>query len=204
VRRPARITPAAIVRAMTRAERRSVATMGLTITALHVVGFGVFILAVLPSHYRGLGLGVAGLAYSLGMRHAFDADHIAAIDNTTRKLMSEGKRALRVGYWFSLGHSTVVVAVGLAVVAAERTIFRAVSHGSTPVEQFGGVFGVLVSVTFLYAIAILNVAVLGGIVRVVRSMRAGRYDERELERQLESRGLMARILRTRMKAISEE
>jgi nickel/cobalt transporter (NiCoT) family protein len=178
--------------------------MCVTITALHVVGFGVFLLAVLPSHYRGLGVGIAGLAYSLGMRHAFDADHIAAIDNTTRKLMSEGKRPLRVGYWFSLGHSTVVVAVGLGVVAAERTIYGAVSHGSTPLQQFGGVFGALVSATFLYVIAILNMAILAGIVRVVRSMRAGRYDERELERQLESRGLMARVLRTRMKAITAE
>ena len=195
---------AAIARATTRAERRSVATMGLTITALHVVGFGVFMLAVLPGHYRGLGVGIAGLAYSLGMRHAFDADHIAAIDNTTRKLMSEGKRPLRVGYWFSLGHSTVVVAVGLAVVVAERMISGAVSHGSAPVQHFGGVFGTLVSATFLYVIAILNIAILAGIVRVFRSMRSGRYDEEELERQLESRGLMSRVLRTRMKAIGEE
>jgi len=204
VRRKALVKLAAFARAMTAAERRSVAGMCVTITALHVVGFGVFIFAVLPSHYRGLGVGIAGLAYSLGMRHAFDADHIAAIDNTTRKLMSEGKRPLRVGYWFSLGHSTVVVAVGLGVVAAERTIYGAVSHGSTPLQQFGGVFGALVSATFLYVIAILNMAILAGIVRVVRSMRAGRYDERELERQLESRGLMARILRTRMKAITAE
>ena len=204
VKRRAVFNVAAIVRTMTSAERRGVAMMCLTIAALHVVGFGVFFLAILPSHYRGLGLGIAGLAYSLGMRHAFDADHIAAIDNTTRKLMSEGKRPLRVGYWFSLGHSTVVVAVGLGVVAAERTIYGAVSHGSTPLQQFGGVFGALVSATFLYVIAILNMAILAGIVRVVRSMRAGRYDERELERQLESRGLMARILRTRMKAITAE
>ena len=178
--------------------------MCLTITALHVVGFGVFVLAVLPSHYRGLGLGIAGLAYSLGLRHAFDADHISAIDNTTRKLMSEGKRPLRVGYWFSLGHSTVVVVVGLGVAIAERTIFGAVSHGTSPVAQFGGVFGTLVSATFLYVIAVLNIAILSGIVRVFRAMRAGCYDERELERQLESRGLMARVLRTRMNAIAEE
>jgi high-affinity nickel-transport protein len=204
VRRTALVKLAAFARAMTPAERRSVAGMCVTITALHVVGFGVFLLAVLPSHYRGLGVGIAGLAYSLGMRHAFDADHIAAIDNTTRKLMNEGRRPLRVGYWFSLGHSTVVVAVALGVVAAERTIYGAVSHGSTPLQQFGGVFGALVSATFLYVIAILNMAILAGIVRVVRSMRAGRYDERELERQLDSRGLMARVLRTRMKAITAE
>jgi high-affinity nickel-transport protein len=204
VKRRAVFNLAAIARAMTSAERRGVAMMCLTIAALHVVGFGVFVLAILPSHYRGLGLGIAGLAYSLGLRHAFDADHIAAIDNTTRKLMSEGKRPLRVGYWFSLGHSTVVVAVGLGVAVAERTIYGAVSRGTSPLEQFGGLFGVLVSVTFLYVIAILNMAVLVGIVRVFRSMRAGRYDERELDRQLQSRGLMARVLRTRMNAITEE
>jgi high-affinity nickel-transport protein len=178
--------------------------MCVTITALHVVGFGVFILAVLPSHYRGLGLGIAGLAYSLGMRHAFDADHISAIDNTTRKLLSEGKRPLRVGYWFSLGHSTVVVAIVLGVVAAERTIYGSVLHGGSPLQQFGGIFGTLVSAAFLYVIALLNIGILAGIARVFRAMRAGRYDERELERQLESRGLMARVLGTRMNAITEE
>jgi len=204
VKRRAVFNVAAIVRTMTSAERRGVAMMCLTIAALHVVGFGVFFLAILPSHYRGLGLGIAGLAYSLGLRHAFDADHIAAIDNTTRKLMSEGKRPLRVGYWFSLGHSTVVVAVGLGVAVAERTIYGAVSHGTSPVEQVGGIFGVLVSATFLYVIAILNMAVLAGIVRVFRSMRTGRYDERELDRQLQNRGLIARILRKRMTAITEE
>jgi high-affinity nickel-transport protein len=204
VKRRAVLNPAAIARAMTPAERGSVVRMCLTITALHVVGFGVFVFAVLPSHYRGLGVGIAGLAYSLGLRHAFDADHIAAIDNTTRKLMGEGKRPLRVGYWFSLGHSTVVVAVGLGVAVAERTMYGAVAHGTSPVEQFGGIFGVLVSATFLYVIAILNLAVLVGIARVFRSMRAGRHDEGELDRQLQSRGLMARILRKRMSAITEE
>ncbi len=76
------------------------------IATLHVLGFAVFILFVVPSHYKGFGIGVAGLAYSLGLRHAFDADHISAIDNTTRKLMNEGKRPLSVGFWFSLGHSS--------------------------------------------------------------------------------------------------
>jgi high-affinity nickel-transport protein len=189
---------------LTPAERGRVVRMCVTITALHVVGFGVFILAVLPSHYRGLGLGIAGLAYSLGMRHAFDADHISAIDSTTRKLLSEGKRPLRVGYWFSLGHSTVVVAIVLGVVAAERTIYGSVLHAGSPLQQFGGIVGTLVSAAFLYVIALLNIGILAGIARVFRAMRAGRYDERELERQLDSRGLMARVLRTRMNAITEE
>ena len=86
----------------------------------------MFILFVLPSHYKGLGvgLGVAGVAYTLGLRHAFDADHISAIDNTTRKLMNEGKRPLSIGFWFSLGHSTIVVAIGVGIVVAERAGLR--------------------------------------------------------------------------------
>jgi high-affinity nickel-transport protein len=200
----ARVRVASVARSLTPAERRSVGWMCATIGALHVVGFGVFLLAVLPSHARGLGLGIAGLAYSLGLRHAFDADHISAIDNTTRKLRSEGKRPLRVGYWFSLGHSTVVVVIALGVVVAERAVYGAVSHSSSPLAQFGGVFGTLVSAAFLYAIALLNIAILAGIARVFRSMRTGSYDEQELERQLENRGVMARILRSRVNAIREE
>ena len=107
--------------------------MFVTIVGLHLIGFAVFILFVVPSHYKGLGIGVAGLAYTLGLRHAFDADHISAIDNTTRKLMNEGKRPLSIGFWFSLGHSTIVVAIGVGIVVAERAVYGAVSNShSTP------------------------------------------------------------------------
>jgi nickel/cobalt transporter (NiCoT) family protein len=193
-----------VARALTPTERHRVGLMFGSIAALHIVGFGVFIAFVVPSHHRGLGIGVAGLAYSLGLRHAFDADHIAAIDSTTRKLMSEGKRPLSVGYWFSLGHSTIVVAIGVGLVVAEKTVYGAVSHNNSPVEQFGGIFGTVVSATFLYLIALLNVIVLAGIIRVFRSMRRGNYDEAELERQLESRGLMFRFFGRWMKAIDRE
>src|SRR5262249_40626351 len=87
------------------------------ITLLHVFGWGALLFMVIPSHYKVgatvFGLGTVLTAYTLGLRHAFDADHIAAIDNTTRKLMAEGKRPLSVGFWFSLGHSTVVVILTL-------------------------------------------------------------------------------------------
>ena len=169
-------------------ERLRVALMFPTITALHVIGFGVFILFVAPSHYKGLGIGVAGLAYSLGLRHAFDADHISAIDNTTRKLMNEGKRPLSVGYWFSLGHSTIVVAIGVGIVVAEKAVYGAVANTGSGLEQFGGIFGTVVSASFLYLIALLNLVILAGIFRVFRSMRQGTYDEAELERQLNNRG----------------
>ena len=193
-----------VARMLTPQERRRSALMFTTIAVLHIVGFGIFLLFVVPSHYKGLGIGVAALAYSLGLRHAFDADHIAAIDNTTRKLMGEGKRPLSIGYWFSLGHSTIVVAIGVAVVVAEKAVYGAVSNSHSSLEQFGGVFGTIVSATFLYLIALLNVVILAGIVRVFRSMRQGNYDEAELERQLNNRGLMSRIFGRWMKTIDRE
>src|SRR6202158_2696428 len=82
---------------------------------LYVVGWGVFVVAILPVHSKFLGIGVAITAYTLGLRHAFDADHISAIDNTTRKFMAEGKRPLSVGFFFSLGHSSVVFALGIGL-----------------------------------------------------------------------------------------
>ena len=103
--------------------------MAATILALHVIGFGIFIAFVVPDHYKGLGIGVSVLAYTLGLRHAFDADHISAIDNTTRKLMNErreikgAKQPLSVGYYFSLGHSTIVIAIGAGIVVAEKAVY---------------------------------------------------------------------------------
>jgi nickel/cobalt transporter (NiCoT) family protein len=195
---------AGVVRSLTPAERRRAGLMFATIAALHVIGFGVFIAFVVPSHYRGLGIGVAGLAYSLGLRHAFDADHISAIDNTTRKLMSEGRRPLSIGYWFSLGHSTIVIAIGVGIVVGEKAVYGAVSNNHSSLEQFGGAFGTVVSATFLYLIAALNIVILAGILRVFRSMRRGSYDEAELERQLNNRGLMYRVFGRWMRTINRE
>jgi nickel/cobalt transporter (NiCoT) family protein len=164
---------------------------------------------VVPSHYRGLGIGVPILAYTLGLRHAFDADHISAIDNTIRKVLSERRgtgqpRPLASGFFFSLGHSTVVIAIWIGIVAAEKTVFPAVSHSGSGLERFGGVFGTLVSASFLLLIGLLNLIVLVGIARVFRSMRRGEYDEAELERQLENRGLFYRFFGRWLKAITKE
>ncbi len=184
--------------------------MSAVVVALHVVGFGIFIAFVVPQHYKGLGIGVSLTAYTLGLRHAFDADHISAIDNTTRKLMNDrrsvegAKRPLSVGYYFSLGHSTVVIAIGAGIVIAEKAVYGAVSSNSSGLEQFGGVFGTIVSATFLYLIALLNIVILAGIVKVFRAMRRGAYDEEELERQLQNRGLMYRFFGKWMKAITKE
>ena len=207
--------------AMTPIERRRVIGMYGSILLLHALGFFIFIVLVVPEHYKGLGIGVSVLAYTLGLRHAFDADHISAIDNTTRKAMNERNefvnreaanepqdtvppRPFAFGYFFSLGHSTIVVAIGVGIIIAERTVFSAVSHNGSGLEQFGGLFGTIVSASFLFLIGALNLVILAGIVKVFRSMRRGRYDEAELERQLENRGFFYRFFGRWMKAISKE
>jgi nickel/cobalt transporter (NiCoT) family protein len=171
----------------------------------------IFILFVfvVPSHYKGLGIGVAVLAYTLGLRHAFDADHISAIDNTTRKVLGERQgtgqpRPFGFGFFFSLGHSSVVVAMGTGIIVAEKTVFAAVSDSGSPLERFGGLFGTVVSASFLFLIGLLNLVVLAGIVRVFTAMRQGQYDEAELERQLAARGLFYRFFGRWMTAISKE
>ncbi len=192
------------------AERRRAGWMFASILALHVAGFGILIAFVIPHHYRGLGIGVGVLAYTLGLRHAFDADHIAAIDNTTRKLLHDRqgdvgrRRPLAVGYYFSLGHSSVVVAVGAGIVLAEKAVYGAVSDPHSGLEQFGGLFGTAVSASFLYLIALLNVVVLAGIWGVLRSMRTGSFDEAELEQRLSQRGLMNRFFGGWMRSITSE
>ncbi len=195
--------------AMTRQERTRVIAMFGLIAGLHVLGFFVFFAFVVPSHYKGLGIGVSILAYTLGLRHAFDADHISAIDNTIRKVLSERRdtgqpRPFGFGFFFSLGHSTVVVAIGIGIVVAEKTVFRAVSNSGSGLERYGGVFGTVVSASFLLLIGLLNLFILAGIARVFRSMRRGEYDEAELERQLENRGFFYRIFGRWMKAITRE
>jgi nickel/cobalt transporter (NiCoT) family protein len=197
-------------RSLDRGDWRRVKWMTGSILLLHVIGFGVFIAFVVPGHYKGLGIGVSVLAYTFGLRHAFDADHISAIDNTTRKLMNDrhdvegARKPLSVGYFFSLGHSTIVIAIGAGIVIAEKAVYGAVSNSNSGLEQFGGVFGTVVSASFLYIIAVLNIIILIGIITVFRTMRKGTYDEAELERQLENRGLMYRFFGRWMKSITKE
>jgi high-affinity nickel-transport protein len=195
--------------ALSPVERIRVTAMYGSILGLHVLGFFVFFVFVVPSHYRGLGIGVSVLAYTLGLRHAFDADHISAIDNTTRKVMNERygtdkPRPLAFGYFFSLGHSTIVVAIGVGIIIAEKTVFTAVSNNHSGLETFGGIFGTIVSAAFLFLIGLLNLVVLAGIVKVFRAMRNGEYDETELERQLQNRGFFYRFFGRWMKAITKE
>ena len=112
------------------------------------------------------GLGVGITAYTLGLRHAFDADHIAAIDNTTRKLMAEGQRPLSVGFFFSLGHSTIVFALGALVVFGVRGLSGALESDSSTLHQATGLIGPAISGGFLLLIGLLNLAILLNIVRI--------------------------------------
>ena len=181
-------------------QRRTLALMGAAVAGLHALGFATLIVLVAPAGYS-LGaqgtftIGIGVTAYTLGLRHAFDADHISAIDNTTRKLLAEGRRPLSVGFWFSLGHSTIVFALALLISIGVRTLEGPVRDDGSTLHRITNWIGTLVSGTFLYLIAAINVAILLGIVRVFRQMRAGAYEERELERQLDARGLMNRFLR---------
>ena len=180
-----------------------------SILGLHIIGFTIFVAFVIPAHYKGLGIGVSVLAYTLGLRHAFDADHIAVIDNTTRKEISARQgtgqpRPLCFGYFFSLGHSTVVVAMGVAIVVAEKLVLGQLVNSNSALERFGTLVGTLISAGFLFLIGSLNLVILGGIARVFRSMRRGEYDEAELERQLDNRGLLNRFFGRWARSINSE
>jgi nickel/cobalt transporter (NiCoT) family protein len=147
------------------------------------------------------GLGVGVTAYTLGLRHAFDADHISAIDNTTRKLMAEGQRPLSVGFFFSLGHSTIVFALGVLVVAGVRGLNGALADDSSSLHTATGVVGPAVSGSFLLLIGLLNLAILLNVVRITLASRRGELDEAELERELGSRGLMNRVFGRATRAV---
>jgi high-affinity nickel-transport protein len=195
------------VKALIKAADVRTRTWGLfgIIAALHLAAFGLLILVVAPHHYAagkqvfGLGLGIT--AYTLGMRHAFDADHIAAIDNTTRKLMADGKRPVSSGLWFALGHSFIVVILAVLIAGGARlattlTSDRSATHHS--LEFVGtGMAGI-----FLYVIAALNAVALAGIVGVFAAMRRGEFDEDALEAKLNARGLFNRFLSVLTRSIT--
>jgi high-affinity nickel-transport protein len=168
------------------------------IVVLHVAGFFLLLLAA-TGHYHldgktTFGLGTGLLAYTLGLRHAFDADHISAIDNTTRKLMAEGQRPLSVGFFFSLGHSSVVFVLSILLNFGVRALNQGVRNSNSGLHHYTGLVGTLISGTFLYVIALLNLLILVSVMRMFMEMRRGIYDHEEMERQLNARGLMNRFL----------
>jgi nickel/cobalt transporter (NiCoT) family protein len=181
--------------------------MILFIALLHIVGWGTLIAIVGPQHLAAgttaFGFGIGLTAYTLGVRHAFDADHIAAIDNTTRKLMHEGKRPRSVGFWFSFGHSSVVFALTLLLVVGVGAVAGPVRDGNSQLHIITGLIGTVVSSGFLYAIAALNIVVLVDIWKLFRRMRTGQCDEDALEKQLARRGLISRLLGRVMNFVTE-
>jgi high-affinity nickel-transport protein len=183
---------------LTPAEWGRLGVMLAVIVALHVIGWTTLLVIVDPARLsvggKAFGIGVGLTAYALGLRHAFDADHIAAIDNTTRKLMSDGQRPLAVGFFFSLGHSTVVFALAMLLAIGAKAIVGPVEDDSSTLHHYTGLIGTSVSGVFLYLIAILNLVVLAGILRVFLRLRRGEYDEAELEQHLDNRGLLNRLL----------
>jgi high-affinity nickel-transport protein len=173
--------------------------MAAVILGLLLLGWGVFFVVVLPGHYlmggqTVFGTGLAVTAFTLGIRHGFDPDHIAAIDNTTRKLVSENYQPVTVGFWFALGHSTVVIvtvvllAMGLNVLAQQITVEQ------STLTSVAGIWGILVSGLFLLLIGTINLLSLQAVWRLFRGMRNGQFNETELEHALQNRGVLNRIL----------
>ncbi|MET7377525.1 HoxN/HupN/NixA family nickel/cobalt transporter [Streptomyces sp. NPDC005526] len=202
--RPRRLRIAA---SMSRAEWGRAAGMAAFVIALHVIGWFTLVAIVAPEHYslgtKSFGIGIGVTAYTLGMRHAFDADHIAAIDNTTRKLMEDGQRPLSVGFWFSLGHSSIVFGLAFLLSLGIKTLASPVKNDNSELHDVTGLIGTTVSGTFLYVIAIINIVILTGIWKVFRQMRSGHFDEAALEEQLNKRGFMNRLLGRVMKSITK-
>jgi nickel/cobalt transporter (NiCoT) family protein len=161
-------------------------------TLLAIANIGVWIWAFYAFRDQPVLLGTALLAYGFGLRHAVDADHIAAIDNVTRKLMQDGKRPVSVGFFFALGHSTVVI-LATAGVAATATVL---ASRFDAFKTVGGIVGTLVSTLFLFVIAAMNIAILIGVWRAFRNVRGGgAFAEQDFDVLLNSRGLLARLFR---------
>ncbi len=170
-----------------------------TVLFLHILGWGLFSYYNSNPNYHFLSdgsgaliyAGAGALAYGFGLRHAFDADHIAAIDDTTRLMLAKGKKPMGVGLFFSLGHSTVVLAlsIAIAVAATQASLFK------DAFSSIGGTVGNSVSGFFLYLVGILNLIIMFGVVKAWKQAKSGNYSHEHLEKLLNDRGLMRRIFR---------
>jgi high-affinity nickel-transport protein len=177
-------------------EKIKIALIFAVLIAITAVGFSAaFIIGKIAVVLAGLGI----VAYVFGLRHGVDADHIAAIDNTTRKLMQEGKRPFTVGMWFSLGHSTVVVALIVGLIAATR----AVAANLPTLQSAGAVIGTLVSGSFLWVIGFINAVIVIGMYKLFQTLKQGKLNQQELDNLLENRGFMNRFFHSLFKVINE-
>ncbi len=191
-------TPAVSGGAWTRAERgRLTAILGV-VAALHVAGWSLYLYYTRNLAAASSFAGAGTLAYVLGVRHAFDADHIAAIDDTTRLMLQRGRRPVGVGFFFAMGHSSVVLALAFLVAAAATA---AAGAGIEGFREVGGAIATVTAMSFLLLVATLNALVLRAILRLWRRMTRGDLDERELELQLANRGLLNRMLGGRARSL---
>ena len=182
-----------------RGERARLGGFFAAVGALHIAGWGL-LLAYAAQHPGFLALG--GLAYTFGLRHAFDADHISAIDNTTRKLLQQGDKPVGVGFFFSLGHSTVVFLIAVGLGLAVKSLVQGVVGGNGELRSVGGAVGTLVSGSFLVLIGIMNLVILLDIIRVYRKMHRGEYTREGLETELVAGGLMTRVFGRMFRLVS--
>jgi nickel/cobalt transporter (NiCoT) family protein len=175
---------------------RIVAIYGILI----VSNLSAWIWALTAFGHQPVLIGTAVLAYSLGLRHAIDADHIAAIDNVTRKLMQEGQRPVAVGFFFALGHSTVVVVASIAVALTAS----ALTDKFAAYREIGGIVGTSASALFLFIIAVANLLVLRGVYRAFRLVERGeRVTEEDIDALLQQRGWLARLFRPLFRFVSK-
>jgi nickel/cobalt transporter (NiCoT) family protein len=183
---------------LTHRERRHLGAIGAFICGLHVLGWGTLVAIVVPQHLKlgasGFGVGIGVTAYILGVRHAFDADHIAAIDNTTRRLMGRGQRPVSVGFWFALGHSTIVFGLALMIAVGVRALPHQLLSGHSGARSVLMTVGTTASGCFLYAIALLNVAAFAGVWRHFRRLRDESYDARSVNAALHQGGIVSRVV----------
>lgn len=195
---------ASLVRSVSRAfdpaERSRLLGFYAAIVAIHIIGLGA-LLTYGFGHPAFLALGA--LAYSFGLRHAFDADHISAIDNTTRKLLQQGEKPMGVGFFFSLGHSTVVFLIALALGFAVKSIVEGVVGQNGQLKSIGGIVGTSVSGGFLVIIGLLNLLILLGIIQVYRRMRRGEFDRQSLGSELVTGGVMTRAFGRLFKVVTQ-
>jgi nickel/cobalt transporter (NiCoT) family protein len=166
---------------LSRNEKIKIAIIFTTLLTITIVGFAAaFFIGKVAVVLGGLGI----VAYVFGLRHGVDADHIAAIDNTTRKLIQEGKRPITVGMWFSLGHSTVVVALIIAVIFATRTVTTNIAA----LQSTGAIVGTLISGSFLWIIGLMNVVIVISLYKVFKTLKQGKLNQEALDKMLENRG----------------
>lgn len=188
-------------------ERHPLLLALLGVAVLHLIGFGLLFAVVAPGDLRlssgeAFGISVGITAYTLGIRHAFDADHIAVIDNTTRKFLQEGKRPHATGFFFSAGHSTVVLMLALVVVAGVQGVGAAIENDDSALHQATSIWGPTFAGTFLLIVGLVNLAVLRGSLRLVRRSRTEQVSADEIDRQLAGTGVISRATRKLSQRVS--